>query len=108
MSPIDPKSYDDLIKNSEPETPAAGGSPTSGTRQKFVQIRPDQWTDLDALARELMDSRTLRGERITSNTLIRIAIDALLAQRGHLVGNNEAELRSAYFRALGLQEFKSQ
>lgn len=45
-----------------------------------------------------MDARTRTGgQRITANTLIRIAVDALLAQRSALVGDDEAALREAYF-----------
>jgi hypothetical protein len=38
------------------------------------------------------------GERITENTLVRLAIDLLLANAGQLQGSTEDELR----RSLGL------
>ncbi|WP_018255993.1 hypothetical protein [Salinispora mooreana] len=74
-------------------------------RPKYVQLSRQQQSALDEVARELMDARTRTGgQRITANTLIRIAVDALLAQRSALVGDDEAALREAYFRALGIQD----
>jgi hypothetical protein len=70
---------------------------SSRTRPKFAQIRGDQWTGLDELARDLQDARTVKAERITANTLIRVAIDGLLAHAEHLVGDNEEELRASLF-----------
>lgn len=77
-----------------PDEPTPSERPK--TRPKFAQIRHDQWTGLDALARDLQDARTVRAERITANTLIRIAIDGLLAHAGRLHGDTEAELRAAW------------
>jgi hypothetical protein len=68
--------------------------PRPPTRPKYVQIRPEQWNRLDELARALQDARTQKVERITSNTLIRVAIDALLEHEDLLTGNTEAELRT--------------
>ncbi len=48
------------------------------------------------VARQLSKKReTGAGERITENTLIRIAVDLLLEQKSKLAGNNEAELRKS-------------
>lgn len=105
--PSKSKSLGDLIAESakvEPSPPPRPAGESERVRPKYAQIRPDQWADLDVLARELMDERTTRGRRITANTLIRIAIDALLAQRGGLVGNDEDELRANYFRSLGVRK----
>ncbi|MFF2751086.1 hypothetical protein ACFVVA_36820 [Kitasatospora sp. NPDC058048] len=107
----EPRGFGDLFKDAA-EATAAGGpsSPPGGqgkttVRPKYAQIRPDQWTGLDELARTLMDARTvIGGPRITANTLIRVAIDALLATRGSLVGNEEEELRRRYFQTLGIKE----
>jgi hypothetical protein len=71
------------------------------TRPKFAQIRNDQWTGLDILTRELQDARAVRAERITANTLIRVAIDGLLAHSGRLHGDNEAELLASWLEFLG-------
>ncbi|MEU5547181.1 chromosome segregation ATPase [Streptomyces sioyaensis] len=61
---------------------------------KYVQLRGDQQIELDVVARELQAARTHKGERITANTVIRVAVDAILAHREHLVGDTEEELRT--------------
>ncbi|MEU5959221.1 hypothetical protein [Streptomyces sp. NPDC047525] len=75
-------------------------------RPKYTQIRDDQWAELDELARELMDARSEKGRRITSNSLIRVAIDALLAQREQLGGDHEDAIRVNYLKTLGVPEDK--
>jgi hypothetical protein len=56
-------------------------------------MRDDQYSGLTALARDLMDARTRKAERITENTLIRVGIDLLLAHPELLAGDTEEELR---------------
>ncbi|WP_198359199.1 hypothetical protein, partial [Streptomyces fildesensis] len=87
------------------DEPARGRVKLADTvRPKYAKIRPDQWGALDRIARELMDARTrIGGPRITSNTLIRIAIDALVATEGSLTGNHETEVRARYFKELGIR-----
>jgi hypothetical protein len=89
---------------------ASSSSSTSGpsqsagrpkTRPKTAQIRADQWTSLDELARDLHDSRSVKGERITANTVIRVAIDGLLAHGGRLSGDNEEQLLASWLEFLG-------
>lgn len=63
--------------------------------KKTTLIREEQYVELTSLARFLMKRRRVRGERITENTLIRVAIDLLFAHRHHLAGSTEAELRSS-------------
>lgn len=73
-------------------------------RPKWVPMRDDQYSGLTALARDLMDERTRKTERITENTLIRVGIDLLLAHPELLTGDTEEELRNnalAYFARLG-------
>jgi hypothetical protein len=60
-------------------------------------IWPDQITNLSILARVLNRNR---GERITANTLIRVAVALLLSRSQDLVGTTEEELR----RSLGLPD----
>ncbi|MGR3939071.1 hypothetical protein [Streptomyces sp. BRA346] len=70
---------------------------------KYVQLRGDQQIELDVLARELQAARAHKGERITANTVIRVAVDVILAHRERLVGDTEKELRSnllAYIKEL--------
>lgn len=70
------------------------------TRPKQAMIRADQQTNLDELARELHDARSVRGERITSNTLIRVAIDGVLAHSGRLHGDTEEQLLASWLEFL--------
>lgn len=64
--------------------------------RKECRLRPDQLDALTALARRLNRERKGRGERITENTLIRLALDRLLSDR-----EVEATLKEALF---GLSE----
>ena len=62
--------------------------------RKETRLREDQLASLTAIARKL--NRTKRGgERITENTLIRVAVDLLLDRAESLSGVTEAELRDS-------------
>lgn len=63
--------------------------------RKEARLRPDQYGRLSELSRALNRTRAGRGERITENTLIRVAIDMLLADAARLAGTNETELRNS-------------
>lgn len=63
--------------------------------RKDTRIRADQEAALTALAKSLMRRRVVRTERITENTLIRVAIDHLLANADALRGSTEDELRNS-------------
>ena len=65
--------------------------------RKETRLREDQLEKLTLLTRKLNRQRR-GGERITENTLIRVAIDLLLFQSEELSGATEAEL----LQALGL------
>ncbi len=60
------------------------------TRLKELQIE-----QLTAISRKLNRQRRSRGERITENTLIRVAIDLLLSRAEELSGTTEAELKES-------------
>lgn len=60
--------------------------------RKETRVREDQYVALTQLARALMRRRTDRRERITENTLVRVAIDLLLANADQLAGDSENEL----------------
>tara|TARA_R110002020_G_scaffold286153_6_gene501727 strand:- start:831 stop:1271 length:441 start_codon:yes stop_codon:yes gene_type:complete len=60
--------------------------------RKETRVREDQYVALTQLARALMRRRASRRERITENTLVRIAIDLLLDNAEQLVGDTESEL----------------
>ena len=60
--------------------------------RKETRLRDDQLEQLTAITRKLNRQRQGRGERITENTLIRIAVDLLLNQEQQLEGTTEEEL----------------
>ncbi|MUG96997.1 hypothetical protein F7734_33540 [Scytonema sp. UIC 10036] len=66
--------------------------------RKEARLREDQIEQLTTLARKI-NRRRKGGERITENTLIRIAVDLLLSKQQELAGINEAEL----YQTLGLE-----
>lgn len=68
--------------------------------RKEARVRDDQYAALSALSRMLMRSRAARAERITENTLIRVAIDLLLEHRDLLRGSDEDALRKSVTSAL--------
>ena len=64
--------------------------------RKEARVREDQYVALSRLVRVLARRRTDRsGPRLTENTLIRVAIDLLLARANRLTGNTESELRAS-------------
>lgn len=63
--------------------------------RKEARVREDQYAALSVLARTLMRRRRIKDERITENTLIRVAIDLLLAHQDQLRGATEDELRES-------------
>jgi len=68
--------------------------------RKELLIWPDQITNLSILARVLNKNRGGAGERITINTLIRVAVALLQSRSQDLAGTTEEELR----RSLGLPD----
>lgn len=69
--------------------------------RKETRLREDQVDELNRLARNLAKQARRRrapgdkAERITDNTLIRVAVDLLLAQSERLTGTTETELRDS-------------
>lgn len=61
--------------------------------RKEARLRTDQYGRLSDLSRSLNRQRAGKGERITENTLIRVAIDLLLSRETDLTGSTEKELR---------------
>jgi len=68
--------------------------------RKELLAWPDDITALGLLTRRLNRARGGAGERITQNTLIRVAMALLLSRAQDLAGTTEEELR----RSLGLPE----
>ena len=71
--------------------------------RKELLIWPEQITNLSILARVLNRNRRGAGERITTNTLIRVAVALLLSRSQDLAGTTEEELR----RSLGLPDLQT-
>lgn len=63
--------------------------------RKELRLRADQLDELARLRRALNRQRGGEGERITENTLIRVAVDMLLGRAGKLRGSTEDELRES-------------
>jgi hypothetical protein len=66
-----------------------------GFERVTLPISPDMRDEIEALARDLQRARTTKGERITANTVMRVALQLLMKncqfERGD-VANNESEL----------------
>jgi RNA polymerase-interacting CarD/CdnL/TRCF family regulator len=82
----------EVPKSVTPEVPKSG-SRWDMFERKEARLRPDQIEDLAAVARRLNRARRGQGQRITENTLIRIAVDELLARAEQLSGVDEGQLR---------------
>jgi hypothetical protein len=63
--------------------------------RKEARLRYDQATALTELRRRLSRGRADRSEVITDNTLIRVAVDLLLAHADELHGDTEEELQTS-------------
>lgn len=93
---------DDARTRVEAETPVEdrGLAKFARLTRKDARVRADQDVALTALAKNLMRRRPAKAERITENTLIRVAIDLLLAHADELRGSTEDELRNSITSAL--------
>jgi hypothetical protein len=86
-------------------TPPAPGVPPRvpkylALERKEARLRGDQVDSLTSLARHVARQKPSRGgERITENTLIRVAVDWLLSQEEYVRGSTEEEIR----RSLGVR-----
>jgi hypothetical protein len=60
--------------------------------RKETRVRADQYAALTSHARRLNRAKGKGGERITENTLIRVAIDLLLPYLDQASGQDEAEI----------------
>jgi hypothetical protein len=88
----------------EAATPAPGVPPRVpkylALERKEARLRGDQVDSLASLARRVNRQKPSRGgERITENTLIRVAVDWLLSQQDYVGGSTEEEIR----RGLGVR-----
>jgi len=60
-----------------------------------ARLRSDQVDELARLRRQVAANRDDKTERITDNTLIRIAVDLLLTRADELEGDTEEDLRES-------------
>jgi hypothetical protein len=67
----------------------------SDFQRKETRLRADQQNALTEHARRLNRAKGPGGQRITDNTLIRVAVDLLLSKTDRLAGHSEAELRGS-------------
>jgi hypothetical protein len=67
--------------------------------RKETRLTELQIEQLTAISRKLNRQRRGRGERLTENTLIRVAVELLLSRADSLSGTTEAEL----LESLGLE-----
>lgn len=74
----------------EDDTPRYKTFPRSEAR-----LRPDQLAALTELRRRVAANRTDRSERITDNTLLRLAVDLLLKHADRITGDTEEQMRRA-------------
>lgn len=87
------------VRNANDRAQAAGRRPNpryQDLEAKTARLHPGQMEELDRLAKKISDQERRAGRdlpaRITGNTLIRVAVDALIAQQASLAGGTEAEL----------------
>ena len=91
------------VPSAWPPAPSPGLPKYLRLERKELLIWPDQITNLSVLARVLNRNRGGAGERITTNTLIRVAAALLLSRAQDLAGTTEEELR----RSLGLPDLQT-
>ena len=81
---------------SDAVAPASGNDPLYlRLERKETRLREDQYAALTEHARRLNRAKGTGGERITENTLIRVAIDLLLSRIDQVTGTDESELRNS-------------
>lgn len=84
------------VKAAKPRKSAAPATPAYlALQRKETRLREEQIDALTAAARELNRAKPAGGERITENTLIRVAVDLLLSNTAALKGSNEDEIRNS-------------
>ena len=83
---------DDVAVNASKEAGVAVLPRYLQMERKELRLRVDQADELGRLTRRLNRARAGAGERITDNTLIRVAIDLLLQDSDRLAGATEDEL----------------
>lgn len=97
--------FDQQQAGSQPSSespPPRKSKPAKYEQMKRIEgrIRPAQEVRLDNIRRALIDRRTAPGERITNNTLLRVALAGLIAHKDVLHGNTEKEIEESWLNFL--------
>lgn len=79
----------------KPTAPAPAGPRYLELTRKEARLTATQLDELTVLTRQLNKARRGGGERITDNTIIRVAVDLLLHRRDEVAGATEDELRTS-------------
>lgn len=97
QTPVVPESQSLAVTDSRtPAVPEPGNEPKyQQYLRKEARVRYDQAAALTSLRRKLNKRRHDRSEPLTDNTLIRLAVDLLLAHADELHGDTEDQLRSS-------------
>ncbi|WP_201799325.1 hypothetical protein [Subtercola vilae] len=98
MTPTKSTDKSEAIDSGSVAGEAAGKAPVPlymRLERKEARLRADQYSKLTEHARRLSRAKAEGGDRITENTLIRVAIDLLLDRADLLAGSDEAELRNS-------------
>lgn len=90
-------------RKAKPEAPVVPAPPAESNGRahytelirKELRLHPGQSADLTILTVTIHNKKRGRGERITDNTLMRIALDLLLERKHELHGTTEDELRAS-------------
>ena len=90
-------------RTTEPQTPEPTDSVSDVPRyltlvRKEARVRADQANALAELRRRVAAQRRNKAEPITDNTLIRLAVDLLMANADRVTGDTEDEMRAALLR----------
>jgi hypothetical protein len=101
-APVTPEAQPVLPQGVADGSPPESASPRPSNgplylrlERKETRLRSDQYSALTEHARRLNRAKIGGGDRITENTLIRVAIDLLLSHSQELYGNTESELRNS-------------
>ncbi|MGH3097932.1 MAG: hypothetical protein ACRDMV_18270 [Streptosporangiales bacterium] len=87
-------------KQRESQTPMQADDKPKYQRMLRMEgrLREDQMDSLAKIRRRVSSDRDDKSERITDNTLVRIAVDLLISHADELSGDTEDDLRSSVTR----------
>ena len=95
-APVQAKAQQASTATGEQDMPAASVRPHyTQLVRKELRVFQDQAMDLKILTMTINNNKLGLGERITDNTLVRVAIDLLLERKADLSGTTESELRES-------------